>query len=114
MLLGSYLLPSPEKPCRSGLCARFSADVTEITLFADPPLPEKTASRVGRVRMYATVLLVTWLVTLACVGISLYRAGSLGIRGAGTRSRTRDLLITSQLLYQLSYAGNVARIIDNP
>ena len=26
--------------------------------------------------------------------------------GAGTRSRTRDLLITSQLLYQLSYAGN--------
>src|SRR5690554_5837766 len=26
--------------------------------------------------------------------------------GAGTRSRTRDLLITSQLLYQLSYAGS--------
>ena len=26
-------------------------------------------------------------------------------RGAGTRSRTRDLLITSQLLYQLSYTG---------
>ncbi len=25
--------------------------------------------------------------------------------GAGTKSRTRDLLITSQLLYQLSYAG---------
>ena len=25
--------------------------------------------------------------------------------GAGTRSRTRDLLITNQLLYQLSYAG---------
>ena len=25
--------------------------------------------------------------------------------GAGTMSRTRDLLITSQLLYQLSYAG---------
>lgn len=25
--------------------------------------------------------------------------------GAGTRSRTRDLLITSQLLYQLSYTG---------
>ncbi len=24
--------------------------------------------------------------------------------GAGTKSRTRDLLITSQLLYQLSYA----------
>jgi hypothetical protein len=26
--------------------------------------------------------------------------------GAGTKSRTRDLLITSQLLYQLSYAGS--------
>lgn len=25
--------------------------------------------------------------------------------GAGTRIRTRDLLITNQLLYQLSYAG---------
>ena len=30
--------------------------------------------------------------------------------GAGTRSRTRDLLITSQLLYQLSYRG-MARIL---
>ncbi len=28
--------------------------------------------------------------------------------GAGTRSRTRDLLITSQLLYQLSYTGVMA------
>ena len=28
------------------------------------------------------------------------------VDGAGTRSRTRDLLITSQLLYQLSYAGS--------
>ena len=27
--------------------------------------------------------------------------------GAGTKSRTRDLLITSQLLYQLSYTGTV-------
>ena len=25
--------------------------------------------------------------------------------GAGTKSRTRDLMITNQLLYQLSYAG---------
>ena len=32
-----------------------------------------------------------------CEGFVLY--------GAGTRSRTRDLLITSQLLYQLSYTG---------
>jgi hypothetical protein len=31
--------------------------------------------------------------------------GILGKNGAGTRSRTRDLLITNQLLYQLSYAG---------
>jgi hypothetical protein len=33
------------------------------------------------------------------------------IFGAGTRSRTRDLLITSQLLYQLSYTGEGAAII---
>ena len=25
--------------------------------------------------------------------------------GAGTKSRTRDLMITNQLLYQLSYTG---------
>ena len=34
--------------------------------------------------------------------------------GAGTRSRTQDLLITSQLLYQLSYTGlgnEVGRIL---
>jgi hypothetical protein len=31
--------------------------------------------------------------------------------GAGTRNRTRDLLITSQLLYQLSYTGVWAVII---
>ena len=29
----------------------------------------------------------------------------LGDFGAGTRTRTEDLLITNQLLYQLSYAG---------
>ncbi len=29
--------------------------------------------------------------------------------GAGTTIRTRDLLITSQLLYHLSYAGNAAQ-----
>ena len=32
--------------------------------------------------------------------------------GAGTRSRTRDLLITSQLLYQLSYTGLGAHYSD--
>ena len=30
--------------------------------------------------------------------------------GAGTRSRTRDLLITNQLLYQLSYASDGGHI----
>ena len=30
---------------------------------------------------------------------------SLDIYGAGERTRTADLLITNQLLYQLSYAG---------
>ena len=33
--------------------------------------------------------------------------------GAGRRSRTLDLLITSQLLYQLSYAGDVVNSIDS-
>ena len=33
--------------------------------------------------------------------------------GAGTKSRTRDLLITSQLLYQLSYTGNGGYYIDS-
>lgn len=32
-----------------------------------------------------------------------------GSDGAGTRNRTRDLLITSQLLYQLSYTGKEGR-----
>ena len=32
-------------------------------------------------------------------------SAGLVLYGAGTRSRTRDLLITSQLLYQLSYTG---------
>ncbi len=33
--------------------------------------------------------------------------------GAGTRNRTQDLLITNQLLYQLSYAGTaMGRIIS--
>ena len=32
-------------------------------------------------------------------------AASLVVICAGSRNRTRDLLITNQLLYQLSYAG---------
>lgn len=36
-------------------------------------------------------------------------SAGLGLYGAGTRSRTRDLLITSQLLYQLSYTGKEGR-----
>ena len=43
----------------------------------------------------------------AHLSVSLFRE----IYGAGTRSRTRDLLITSQLLYQLSYTGVWALII---
>jgi hypothetical protein len=30
-----------------------------------------------------------------------------GLCGAATKSRTRDLMITNQLLYQLSYSGIV-------
>ena len=33
-------------------------------------------------------------------------------RGAGERTRTADLLITNQLLYQLSYAGMCAGNAD--
>ena len=35
---------------------------------------------------------------------------ALDLYGAGTRNRTRDLLITSQLLYHLSYTGNGASL----
>ena len=35
------------------------------------------------------------------------------INGADSRNRTRDLLITNQLLYQLSYAG-LREIISRP
>ena len=36
-----------------------------------------------------------------------------GENGAGTKNRTRDLLITSQLLYQLSYAGTIFILHDS-
>jgi hypothetical protein len=35
------------------------------------------------------------------------RAKLLKEDGAGNKSRTRDLMITNQLLYQLSYTGKV-------
>lgn len=35
------------------------------------------------------------------------------IYGAGTKGRTRDLLITSQSLYQLSYTGSSGRILGS-
>ena len=35
----------------------------------------------------------------------ILKAFSGTLYGAGTKSRPRDLLITSQLLYQLSYTG---------
>ena len=51
--------------------------------------------------------------TNTCTKMADNKKGLVGINplglcmyGAGTKSRTRDLLITSQLLYQLSYAGN--------
>ena len=34
------------------------------------------------------------------------------MHGAGTQIRTADLLITNQLLYQLSYPGTKQRIIN--
>ena len=37
--------------------------------------------------------------------ILLILKGFFRLDGAGTRNRTQDLLITNQLLYQLSYAG---------
>ena len=43
--------------------------------------------------------------------MSLYGVMWGQVDGAGTRNRTRDLLITSQLLYQLSYTGEGAAII---
>lgn len=41
----------------------------------------------------------------------ILKAFSGTLYGAGTRNRTRDLLITSQLLYHLSYTGVWATII---
>ena len=55
------------------------------------------------------MLLVTWLVTYGRKNKGLHRCKPLFLNGAGTRSRTRDLLITSQLLYQLSYTGVLGR-----
>ena len=41
-----------------------------------------------------------------------YRLGKPLGNGAGTKSRTRDLLITNQLLYQLSYTGKKKHYIQ--
>ncbi len=35
------------------------------------------------------------------------------MNGAGNKIRTRDLLITNQLLYQLSYAGTRGNMLKN-
>lgn len=37
-------------------------------------------------------------------------AGFLYFNGAGDMNRTRDLLITNELLYRLSYTGNKQRL----
>ena len=39
------------------------------------------------------------------VMLSVFKKGYEDLTGADTKRRTRDLLITSQLLYQLSYVG---------
>ncbi|CAI8999202.1 hypothetical protein EMIT0196MI5_90159 [Pseudomonas sp. IT-196MI5] len=49
--------------------------------------------------------LITSLVTCGGQTKGLHRCKPLFLNGAGTRNRTRDLLITSQLLYHLSYTG---------
>jgi hypothetical protein len=48
----------------------------------------------------------TWEITLIA-GLVTPRNGQKGhsVSGAGDRSRTYDLLITNELLYQLSYTG---------
>ena len=46
-------------------------------------------------------------------GLAPNRKLSLSLYGAGTRSRTPDLLITSQLLYRLSYTGMMGRILTD-
>ena len=43
--------------------------------------------------------------------ISLEKAIFRGFYGAGSRTRTGDLLITNQLLYQLSYPGENTRMV---
>ena len=35
----------------------------------------------------------------------------VGLHGAGDRIRTRDILITNQALYQLSYSGHAPKVI---
>ena len=42
------------------------------------------------------------------------RASNAEANGAGDRTRTYDLLITNQLLYQLSYAGPAWGALDPP
>ena len=43
----------------------------------------------------------------------IFRADALQRNGAGDRNRTRDLLITSQLLYLLSYTSTGERFYNN-
>ena len=46
-------------------------------------------------------------VAVAPASLAAAPLGSNAEGGAGTRIRTRDPLITNQMLYQLSYTGNV-------
>jgi hypothetical protein len=65
----------------------------QTQLFATAKRAEKKAARIIR-----------RLLLLRC-GVSGYMATTLLNTGAGERSRTLDLLITNELLYQLSYTG---------
>ena len=73
---------------------------------ATSPLPwcRSAIARIGEVRNRphaGRIRAVQWKVAAAS-------------HGAGSRSRTRDLLITNQLLYQLSYAGAGAILAGHP
>ena len=48
---------------------------------------------------------VAFMMSMGKTGYLFPTIEVIEIIGAGDRSRTRDLLITNQLLYQLSYAG---------
>ena len=62
--------------------------------------------KVGDRQIYSLLPLATWLLLREGFAIQLCASPRLDfVAGAGIR--TRDLLITNQVLYQLSYTGKV-------